>query len=68
MKCKNVADIICPNHPYQIIEVMSTETDNYMAKKLLRYPEEVRKKIKVLKTEEINSLKKKDLVKGGFLL
>jgi len=67
LKCGNVADIICPCHVAQIIEVMSTETDHAMTRKLLRMPASLRDEVKILKAEDVNRLEPEEIDEGVFI-
>ena len=67
LKCGNVADVVCPAHVKPIIEVMSTESDNGMARKILRLPLELQKGVIVLKADDVMKLFPSEVVEGVFL-
>lgn len=68
LKCGNYLDIACPTHVKQIIEVMKSESETFMTKKILRMPEELRKEVLILHAEKVLSYSHDEISEGVFIL
>jgi len=68
LKCGNVLDVCCPTHIKKIIEVMHSESDDYMTKKILRLPNSLQGEVMILRACEVLDLPQKDVLEGVFIL
>jgi len=67
LRCGNVADIVCPTHIKPLIEVLASETDFSLSKKLLRLPEELRGEVLLLRAVVVNKLSPEEIDEAVFI-
>lgn len=68
LKCGNVLDICCPTHIKKIIEVMHSESDDLMAKKILKLPASLQTEVLILHAGNVLDLSSMDVREGVYLL
>lgn len=68
LKCGNILDVCCPTHVKKIIEVMHSESDDMMAKKVLKLPKSLQTEVLILHAGNVLDLSSAEIREGEYLL